>query len=586
MRWSLDNLYSSFESSEFKNDYEDFKKEIKKIIFWAEENLTSQGDEIKKMEEYILLSNNFAKYTKIYYYSNLILSVESENQTATKILDNIENELTELEKPKVMFQSFLGKISDLEQKIKSSHLLEEHRFILQEMKEQSKYMLSEKEEMAIAKLQNTGSSSWTKLQEQLTATLLVDITIDGEPKLLPLTEVRSFASSPDSELRKKAYLAELASYEKVDKPVAASLNSIKGEVITIAKLRGYASPLEMTLINSRMDRKTLDALLEAMEEFLPQIRKYLKAKANILKHKNALPFYDISAPIGEVEMKFSYEEAKNFIIKNFTDFSKKLGDFAKKAFEEDWIDAEIRIGKRGGAFCENLHIIGESRIMANFDGSFGEILTLAHELGHAYHGDCLNNETYLNSDYCMPIAETASTFCENIISKAALKTASDEEKKVILENELQGTTQVIVDIFSRFLFEGEVFKQRENGPLSVAELKDIMIDAQISAYGDSLEEEFLHPYMWLCKPHYYSADYNYYNFPYAYGLLFAKGLYSMYLEKGEAFIPLYDELLASTGKNNLVDVAKSAGIDVTSKDFWVSSLKVIKQEVDEFLKLG
>ena len=583
MRWSLDSLYTSFESNEFKSDYENFKKEIKKICLWAENNLAENTDEVKKMEDYITLLDDFEKYTKLYNYSNLISSVESENETAIKILDNIENELTELEKPKVMFKSFLGSITNLEEKIESSPILKTHKFILQEMKNESMYMLSEKEEILLAKLQTTGSSSWTKQQEQLTANLAVDITIDNESKQLPLAKVRSFASNPNANLRKTAYLAELESYKKIDKSVAFSLNSIKGEVITTSKLRGYTSPLEMTLIQSRMSKKTLDALLSAIQEFLPVLQKYLKGKSAILKHKKGLPFHDITAPIGEIEMKFTYEEAKSFIIKNFSDFSKKLGDFAKMAFDKEWVDAETRIGKRGGAFCDNLHAISESRILCNFDGSFGEVLTLAHELGHAYHGDCLNKESYLNSNYSMPIAETASTFCENIISKAALKTATEQEKKVILENELQDTTQVIIDIFSRFLFEDEVFKQRENGPLSVTELKDIMTRSQIAAYGDALDKEFLHPYMWLCKPHYYEADYNYYNFPYAYGLLFAKGLYALYLEKGDAFIPLYDDLLKNTGKNTLEDVAKSAGIDVTSKNFWLSSLKVIEKDVEAFL---
>ena len=583
MRWNLDNLYTAFDSKEFERDYEDLKKEIQKIGLWADQHLGDNTNEIQKIEEYIALNNAFETYLKLSNYSELITSVDSSNVTAIKILDTLENMLTDLEKPRTMFKSFLGKVIDLEKKIESSPILKDHAFFLQELKNESAYMLSEQEEILLAKLQTTGSSSWSKQQGELTSDLLVAITIDGERKELPLTQIRSFASNSDASLRKNAYLAELEAYQKIDRAVALSLNSIKGEVLTTTKMRGYQSPLAMTLIQSRMQKETLDALLSAMKEFLPVLRKYLKGKAKLLQHKNGLPFYDLAAPIGEVEMKFTYEEAKDFIVKNFSDFSQDLGSFAQKAFDEEWIDAEIRPGKRGGAFCANLHAVSESRIMSNFDGSFGQVSTLAHELGHAYHGHCLKDETYLNSNYTMPIAETASTFCETIIAKAALKTATEQERKIILENELQELTQIIVDIYSRFLFEDEVFKQRANGPLSVAELKELMTKAQTAAYGDGLDPEHLHPYMWACKPHYYSADTNYYNFPYAYGLLFAKGLYALYLEKGDAFIPLYDELLRSTGKNNLEDIAKAVGIDVTSKVFWISGLKAVQAEVEAFL---
>ncbi|MBZ4668564.1 MAG: family oligoendopeptidase, partial [Defluviitaleaceae bacterium] len=379
--------------------------------------------------------------------------------------------------------------------------------------------------------------------------------------------------------------AELKAYDKIAEASAASLNGIKGEVITESKMRGYHSPLEMTLIHSRMDQETLDAMFSSIMESLPSFRKYLKKKAELLGHKNGIPFYDLFAPMGEVEMKFTYEEAKDFIVKNFSKFSPALGNFAKNAFEKRWIDAEPRDGKRGGAFCSNIHAIKESRILSNFTGTFNDVVTLAHELGHGYHGECLKNETYLNSDYPMPIAETASIFAETIIINAALKEASPEEAFAILESDLMSSTQVIVDIYSRFLFEDELFKRREHGSLSVNELKKMMLESQKEAYGEGLDENYLHPYMWVCKPHYYYADYNYYNFPYAFGLLFSKGLYALYLERGETFVKEFDDLLAATGKSNLVDVAKKMNIDLHSVEFWKNSLKLIEKDIDKFIHL-
>ena len=212
--------------------------------------------------------------------------------------------------------------------------------------------------------------------------------------------------------------------------------------------------------------------------------------------------------------------------------------------------------------------------------------TLAHELGHAYHGHCLKNETYINSDYPMPLAETASIFCETIIVNAALKDADNDQAFTILESSISDAAQVIVDIYSRYLFETELFEKRKKGSLSVEELKQAMIDGQRESYGDGLDPDCLHPYMWICKPHYYYGEANFYNFPYAFGLLFAKGLYGEYLKRGDVFLENYNELLKATGHNSIADVVKLMGIDVRSKEFWKSSLDIVAGDIEKFVKLS
>lgn len=315
-------------------------------------------------------------------------------------------------------------------------------------------------------------------------------------------------------------------------------------------------------------------------------RRYYRKKAEILGHKNGLPFYDLFAPIGACEQSFTYGEARDYIVKNFRTFSERLAQFADNAFEKRWIDAEQREGKRGGAFCSNLFVIGESRIMSNFSGSFSSVTTLAHELGHGYHGHCLKDESILNSSYSMPIAETASIFCETIVMNAALNEAEPEQAFGILEASVSDAGQVIVDIYSRFLFESALFETRKDHALSVEEMKEMMIQAQKQAYGDGLDHNYLHPYMWINKSHYYQAERNFYNFPYAFGLLFAKGVYSEYLKRGKEFVPEYDKLLNATGRNNIADVAKMVGIDVHSIDFWRSSLDLISQDIERFIELA
>ncbi|WP_327995647.1 M3 family oligoendopeptidase [Brevibacillus choshinensis] len=588
MRWNLDVLYTSFDSPECQQDWDKLCHEMEEVKSWAAEQLQTQEDAIAKMEAYITkMTSILQTQTRLYSYAELTASVDAKNEKALQLVERIQNQAVELVEPDVQFQKWLGEIRNLDALISQSELLEIHRYMLSEMSEKSKYMLSEKEEIILAKMKNTGSNAWTKLQEMISSTLLVDLTVDGEKKQLPLPVVRNMAYEKDAELRKQAYEAELAAYKKIEESSAASLNGIKGEVITIAKLRGYESALDKTLKDSRMDKETLDAMLTAIRESLPTFHKYYSKKAELLGHANGkLPFYDMFAPVGDADMRFTYQEARDFIVKHFGSFSEKLANYAARAFDSQWIDAETREGKRGGAFCANLHIVGESRIMANYTGSYNDVSTLAHELGHGYHGDCLVNEAFFNSDYPMPIAETASILCETIIANAALQQASPEEAFAILENDISGSGQVIVDIYSRFLFESALFERRENGSLSVNELKELMLQSQKAAYGTGLDPEFLHPYMWVCKPHYYSADYNYYNFPYAFGLLFAKGLYAVYLERGDEFVEQYDQLLSVTGKMSIADVAAIMDVNVRSADFWRNSLSLIGKDIDTFVELA
>lgn len=587
MKWSLDELYTSFESDEFKKDLEKCYKQIEEIKTWSEASLASKENATKKIEDYIKYEIEFSNvFTKLMSYANLSSSVDAKNEKALEFIDKLQTKYTELTKPSVTFQKFLGSLENLEEIIYSSILLKEHLFYLNEIADSSKYLLSDQEEILVSKMANTGSKAWSKLQNMLSSTLLVDISMGDENKQLPLPIVRNMAYDKDPKVRKNAYEAELNSYKKIEQSSAACLNGIKGEVITVSKMRGYKSPIEETLIKSRMEKETLDAMLTAMKESLPVFHKYYRKKAKLLGHQNGLPFYDMFAPMGEADIKFSYAEARNYIVKNFRTFSDKLADFADNAFAKRWIDAEPREGKRGGAFCSNLHAIKESRILSNFNGSFSNMTTLAHELGHGYHGSCLKEETILNSHYPMPIAETASIFCETIVMNAALNEASDREAFNLLESSISDAGQVIVDIYSRFLFESKLFEIREDHSLSVNELKEIMLNAQKEAYGNGLDHSCLHPYMWANKPHYYYASLNFYNFPYAFGLLFAKGIYAEYLKRGKEFVPEYDKLLQSTGKNKIADITKMMNIDVKSVEFWRSSLKLIEKDIERFIKLS
>jgi len=579
--WNLEKLYPSFDSKRFQDDLKELDSIIEKLNGFK----GKFDQESETLENYLRTLIDYCDVEgRLGTFSSLSKSTNTTDEAAVKYLNYLMNREAETTEVRTMAEKWIAGL-DIEGMAGESSFIREHLFYLNEIKERDQYTLDERTELLLSKLNQSGGGAWSNLQGLLTSTLDVDIEAGGEEDVITLSEVRNLAYHKDSSVRKSAFEAELKSYEKIDKAIASALNSIKGEVNTITEFRGYTSPIEKTLIDSRMTQETLDQLILAIKEYLPHFRRYLKRKAEILGYSKGLPFYELFAPIGNVDKEFTIEEAQAYILENFGSFSDKLAGVAKKAFDEEWIDYSPKKGKVGGAFCANIPPIKESRILSNFTGSFSDVLTLAHELGHAYHGDCIFGESLLNTDYTMPVAETASIMCETIVMKRALSDATDDEKIFLLESSLQDITQVAVDILSRYIFEESVFNERRDTVLSSDQLKKLMVEAQKASYGEALDEELLHPYMWVNKGHYYRPSLNFYNFPYAFGALFGKGLYSQYLKDSEEFLPKYDNLLRLTGQKTVEEAAQLADIDVTDIEFWRGSLEQVREDVDLFLEL-
>lgn len=576
--WSLDDLYKGYDQN-FTKDLETLEELIKNINELSS-NLNDKNDLIQFMKldaKYSALARNLSAFV------SLNLATNSNDSKSNQYYGVLSNLLSNSAKSFALFNSFVFKNKENLKDWESDEFIKEHSFILNEIVEQGKHQLSDDVEEVIAKMQINASSAWAKLQTFLSS----NANIDFQGQKHTMSSIRNFAYDHDQEVRKAAYLKELELYEKIDDAVAFSLNSIKGEVNTVNELRSYENSLDKTLKDSRLSKESLDALFIAMEESMPSFRKYLKHKAKLLGHENGLPWYDLFAPVSQGDpITYTVEESRDFIVNSFADFSQDLSDLAAKAYDDKWIDFLPREGKRDGAFCSNLPQIKQSRILANFDGSISDIITVAHELGHAYHGHMIEDLSILNTSYTMPVAETASTFCENIVFNAAMKTASEEEKLALIENSISDLCQIIVDISSRYQFEKEVFERRESEFLFSKDLQDIMVRAQKNTYGDGLDPDYLHPYMWICKGHYYSGSLSYYNFPYAFGGLFALGLYAQFEKEGSSFVPKYQDLLKATTTNSCEDVAKMADIDITKVDFWRSSLEQVEKRIDTFIELS
>jgi pepF/M3 family oligoendopeptidase len=433
-------------------------------------------------------------------------------------------------------------------------------------------------------LSPSSGAAWAKLHDNLTSQITAKVELDGREQTLPMSAIRNLAMELDRDLRHRAWQAELGAWEAHALPVAAALNGVKGQVLTLAARRNWADPLDESLFCCAIDREVLDVMVEEARAALPEFRRYLRLKAKLLGITD-LGWYDLFAPVGDAGRTWAWPEATAFIEDQFGAYSDRLRGLARRAFVDNWIDAGPRPGKVGGAYC--MWLFGdESRILANYSPGYDGVTTLAHELGHAYHNLNEAGLTPLQRRTPMVLAEIASTFCETLVKEAALVDAEPGERIYILEQSLQGACQVVVDILSRFDFEQALFAGRRERELSIGELNRLMLAAQEAAYGDALSKDERHPYMWAVKGHYYSPELSYYNYPYLFGLLFGLGLYAIYRREPAAFPDRYDALLASTGRASAADLAARFDIDLRDRGFWRSSHAVIRDDIDRLEELA
>lgn len=575
MNWDLSRLYQGFDDPAFEADFNRVEKSIEetKALCADANDAPTLRAIVERLQEILLIMG------KLDNYVSLTLAADSNCAKALAPLQRmqeIENAYALLDSE---FVRRIGENAQIDSLIEQDELLREHVLFFRNAKERAKHLIDPALEATVLKMQMTGGNAWVRLRDELFSGLICEVELDGEVKRLPLTAVRAMAYDPDAKVRKAAYEAEIAAYPKLETGMAACLNGVEGEANTLAELMHYDSVLDWSLAISRMDRATLDALIDTMKASLPMFRRYFRLKNRLLGNEGRLKFYDLFAPVGGDARKYTLEEARETLLRVFGEYYTPIAETMRREFDESLIDAFPREGKEGGAFCSGVHALKRSYVLTNFDGSYSDVSTLAHELGHGYQDSCLSQQSVLLDDLPMPLAETASTFNEILLSEKMLASADRAAQIALLDQQIGDAAQVIVDILSRFLFEAGVVEKRKASALTANELCEIMQDAQLQTYGDGLDPECLHPYMWACKPHYYDTVFHFYNYPYAFGQLFASGLYALYLEKGEAFWPLYDRLLRFSGSGTVREVAASAGIDVTQPAFWQGSLKLFEDKL-------
>ncbi len=566
-RWDLSPIYPALDSEQFAHDL----KEVVSLSNKLETELASPSCDIA---EAVYSYERILDYLEnLFAYSSCLLTTDTGNPAFLKVVNQVEEEALVVQRLEVLFLNFLKEHEkEIYHLTKDGETLAPYRYVLGELLEEQKHLMSPELENLASDLARSGTDAFSRLQEAISS------SATGEDDST-VVELRNRAFHQDRAVRKDAFEKELAVWKTHEVAFAASLNGVKGTTITLDTARRYETPLLRSLQQSRIEPEVLSALITTLEKNLPMFRGYLKAKAKALDLESCT-FYDLFAPVGKGGKSYTFAEARAFIIKQFSLFSEDMGSFAEKAFNNNWIDAEPRKGKVGGAYDTSFPLAQESRILSNFDGSFNSLSTLAHELGHAYHDSVVLPNSNLLRSYPMTLAESASIFSEYVVFQGAISSCNASERLTLIEHFLQDTTQVCVDILSRFYFESDLFEKRKEGELVADELCSLMVDAQKRSYGDALS--VYHPYMWAVKGHYYSSDLSFYNYPYAFGQLFALGLYAQKEKDRSGFATKYRSLLEKTGSSSAQEVAQVLGCDLTSEKFWQEGMDIIASYAQEF----
>jgi oligoendopeptidase F len=590
-RWSVADVYESLHAPEFMAAMERSEAETTRLVALFDEH-----DVRATVRRPVTEADGEAADAVIAAFNRVVADVEiTEAAVYATVATNSRDEhasalLSQLEQSQAAVRPLLARLADwvnslgVDELATVSEEVRRHLEPMRRLADRADHQMSESEERLYAELSPTGSSAWYRLHADVTSQLTARVDFgDDRVEELPMPAVRGLASSPHPAVREAAYRAEMAAWPTIATPIAAAINAIKGEASVVNRRRHWDVPLDASLYANNVSRATFEAMKSAIDAALPDFRRWMRRKARLHGYEGGLKWWDLMAPIPQVTSEISWDEGVDWVRAAFASYSPELERLVDRALDQRWIDASPREGKSGGAFCMPF-VDDRSLVLLNWAGSIDSAQTTAHELGHAYHNTTLAGRTPLQKRLPMALAETASIFCETLVVEAGLARLDGAERLALLDVDLVGSNQVVVDIQSRFLFESELFARRRRRTLGVTELNELMLESQAAAYGDGLDLDTRHPYMWLLKPHYYGSSF--YNWPYTYGLLFGLGLYARYQEDPERFRQGYADVLSRAGIDDAEQLGTMFGIDVTSEAFWTASLDVCRERIAQYAQLA
>ena len=589
-RWSVHDVHESFDSRSFSDSMERAGANVSRLeALFETHNIRSIDPRTPTTQDGAAADEVIQAFNNTVDEQDLLISYIYATVSTDSRHEQAQGLLSEMEDLDARISPLLARLADWVASLDSHALKEvstearEHLGPLLRLQDRAIHQMSEAEEGLYAELGTTGSSAWGRLQSDLTSQLSIDVHLPSGPASMPMAAVRGLATDSDVEVRKAAYEAEMRAWPHVAVACAAAMNSIKGEANTVNKRRHWKAPIDASLYSNSVSPATFSAMQSAIIDSLPDFRRWMRVKAQLHGDTNGLSWWNLFAPLSVSPGAISWDEGISLVKDAFASYSDRLAHLVDRSISEQWLDAEPREGKSGGAFCMPF-VDDRSLVLLNWSGSVDSAQTTAHELGHAYHNTQLAHRTPLQKRLPMALAETASIFCETLVVEDGLSRMQGDERLALLDVNLIGASQVVVDIHSRYLFETEVFARRQRRTLGVSEFNEIMLQAQADAYGDGLDLSTRHPHMWVLKPHYYGS--HFYNWPYTYGLLFGLGLYAKYQSNPDHFRENYDTVLSRAGMDTAEELGQAFGIDVTDTAFWTSSLDVLRARMIDYEKLA
>lgn len=590
--WNLETIFpGGSQSIELKDRMNKLEQQIKKyyeaIDCWLPESDTNyeQFQHILSLQSKI--TNGFSQCNS---FINALLSANTKDGKAKILSGRLLSLLPPSQLAATIFTKKITEISNNKwEELVQNNIFKPIAFRLNEIRKEGQQLLSEKEENIINTLSLDGLNAWSSHYDTIVATLSIPFE-EKDRSITNLSIGQAFnrmMSDPDKATRAKLFAAWESVWTEHATLFADTLNHLDGFRLSDYQLHGVSDFLEKPLTYNRMKKETLNVMWETIQKNKQPFVDFLTRKAQLFGDKK-MAWQDQDAPIilGDLKEKtYSFDEAADFIIKNFEKFSPKMARFAEKAFENSWIEAEDRPDKRPGGYCTELPETKESRIFMTFGNSVNEVATLAHELGHAFHSSVMWELPTLNREYAMNVAETASTLAELIVADATLKEATTSEEKInLLDTKMQNAIAMFMNIHARFIFETNFYDARQKGLLSEDDITDLMLNAQKESYKDSLAT--YHPHFWASKLHFFIDDIPFYNFPYTFGYLFSMGIYAYANKQGKAFEDEYIALLQDTASMSSEELAKKhLGVDLTQPDFWQAAIDQVIKDVDEFITL-
>ena len=589
-RWSVADVHESFNSRSFSDAMERAGSNVARLeALFETHNIRQVEKRNPNAQDGTAADEIIQAFNKTVDEQDILISYIYATVSTDSRHEQAQGLLSEMEDLDARISPLLARLADWVASLDVQALqavsveAREHLGPLLRLQDRAIHQMSEAEEGLYAELGTTGSSAWGRLQSDLTSQLSIDVHLPSGTTSMPMAAVRGLATDGDVEVRKAAYDAEMRAWPQVAVACAAAMNSIKGEANTVNKRRNWKSPLDASLYSNSVSTATFTAMQSAIIASLPDFRRWMRVKAQLHGDTNGLSWWNLFAPLSISPGAISWDEGISLVKGAFASYSDRLAHLVDRSINEQWLDAEPREGKTGGAFCMSF-VDDRSLVLLNWSGSVDSAQTTAHELGHAYHNTQLAHRTPLQKRLPMALAETASIFCETLVVEDGLSRMQGDERLALLDVNLIGASQVVVDIHSRFLFETEVFARRQRRTLGVSEFNEIMLQAQADAYGDGLDQSTRHPHMWVLKPHYYGS--HFYNWPYTYGLLFGLGLYAKYQSNPDHFRENYDSVLSRAGMDTAEELGQAFGIDVTDTAFWTSSLDVLRARMVDYEKLA